>query len=599
MVVESNKVKELSAMANDVLDAVLPDVESHGLWAVEFIKRHGAQIARAAGDEQKAADWDACFSSGELPSSDETAVDGNGIIARARTRSQHRRSEKERQQVIADAKRDAVQMSAYMATAEEFKENRDKEEAVGMAPRGVLTASGCYVLVTMPSGMSKDFAEYEDVYVGAGFPLATAVYDQLIGDGDPDVYADFKYGQPVQMLLYPCDKDEMELLRASLIVDFQAYDSYNAREIRHSVTQDEDEAPAVTVAEEAWAAAVAAVEEAEEEAANEAAAQAKAQVEAEARVEAAKVAEAVEAAGVTAVEVAAVHSAQAEAARAREKQPANAQVVELPADLQTPVSSAPAAGATMVLSPIKPAQASGKDSAEGEGSGRGRRRRFGSKNPSADIHLAPSAREEIFAQAAGSPDATVLLGAVPTAGAAAKPQAAKPQPAKSQAAPRAAEASDGEAPARDTSGFDVLWSEEPQEEEEPAPEQGAVAPEQVPEQPAAAAESEVEAKAEEGPSGTGAVDTSGFDVLWSEEPQEKQPAPRIMNVPHVGAAEEDLMDEIQDAGGSAELVGDAPSPSVSASQQFAQVEDPWDEDAFDEELLEEALEDDAPEEKDA
>ena len=539
VVVEANKVEELSSMANEVLDAVLPDIEDHGLWAVEFIKRHGAQIARAAGDEEKAAIWDESLAAGELPSSDETAVAGGGLIARARTRSQHRRSAKERRQAIEDAKRQAVQLSSYMATAEEFKENRDKEEAVGMAPRGVLTASGCFVLVTMSSDMSKDFADYEDVYVGAGFPLATAVYDQLIGDGDPDVYADFKYGRHVQMLLYPCDRDDMELLRASLIVDFQAYDSYNAREIRHSVTQGEDEAPAVSAAEEAWEAAVAAVEEAEQE-----------------------------------------------AAKGR-KAPTAAEAAELAE--AAPISSAPAAAdATMVLGGMKPIQAStlsaAEDGDEAEDGKRGHRRK---KDPSANIHLASAAREQIYAQAAATPDATVLLGAVPpAAAAAASPAAEEAQDAGAPAEPQGA--SEEGSPERDTSGFDVLWSEEPQAEEpepEAAPEP---APAPVPAPAPAPAQGEVEA--EEAPARPRAVDTSGFDVLWSEEPKEEAEAPRIMNVPHVGAAEEELMDEIQEAGGEAADAdaAAAPSPSVSASQQFAQVEDPWDEDAFDEDLPEDA-----------
>lgn len=97
---------------------------------------------------------------------------------------------------------------------------------------GYLAQPGCYVFVLLAKGPGKDLAAYRQVYVGSAVnDMGSEIAAELMGDGNPDIYADAKYDQDLYVLLYPCAGDKVDALKSSLVVALDANASYNSREI--------------------------------------------------------------------------------------------------------------------------------------------------------------------------------------------------------------------------------------------------------------------------------------------------------------------------------------------------------------------------------
>lgn len=133
------------------------------------------------------------------------------------------------------ARNRAIASSLPPVSAEKFFENFEANISdVNNLKNGYMAISGCYAILTMKSNREKDLSEYRDVYVGCSETVGFDVYSQLCGFGNVDVYADFKFKQPMKILIYPCDSDQLESRYASLVQDFQSVSSYNKWEAMKS-----------------------------------------------------------------------------------------------------------------------------------------------------------------------------------------------------------------------------------------------------------------------------------------------------------------------------------------------------------------------------
>ena len=150
--------------------------------------------------------------------------------ARGRKTSRRSSRDAELEADVARMRDDALESCSYRASAADFKAAREADGAAG-GEGGFMSLPGCYVILRMPSARTKSAAKFADVYVGASESMGGAVFNELVGMGNPDVYADFKYEQPQLVLLYPCEVDELAGLRGSLMLSLQAFASYNAREL--------------------------------------------------------------------------------------------------------------------------------------------------------------------------------------------------------------------------------------------------------------------------------------------------------------------------------------------------------------------------------
>lgn len=113
-------------------------------------------------------------------------------------------------------------------SAARFQENWNAQSKAPGGHEGYLAYSGCYVVITCDSAVRKDdYSRYRELFVGKSENIGASIHDDFVGRGNPDVYADVKYKQHVYVLLYPCEKDKIDQLEASLITALDADESYN------------------------------------------------------------------------------------------------------------------------------------------------------------------------------------------------------------------------------------------------------------------------------------------------------------------------------------------------------------------------------------
>lgn len=150
-------------------------------------------------------------------------------------KAQQIKDNKAHKKELEEARNRAITSSISSVSAEEFFRSFEANISdVNDLKTGYMAISGCYVILTMKSNREKDLSEYKDVYVGCSDTIGFDVYSQLCGFGNVDVYADFKFKQPMKILIYPCDSDQLESRYASLVQDFQSLSSYNKWEAMKS-----------------------------------------------------------------------------------------------------------------------------------------------------------------------------------------------------------------------------------------------------------------------------------------------------------------------------------------------------------------------------
>lgn len=141
---------------------------------------------------------------------------------------EERKKSRERSKAAEEARKKTVISSLPPITAKEFFKNFESNVSDdGKLDSGYMGFTGCYAIITMKTSREKDLSAYENVFVGCGKSVGVAVYSQLRGLGNIDVYADFKFGQPMWVLSYPCDEEELGPQFANLLQALQSADSYN------------------------------------------------------------------------------------------------------------------------------------------------------------------------------------------------------------------------------------------------------------------------------------------------------------------------------------------------------------------------------------
>lgn len=137
----------------------------------------------------------------------------------------------DREQAQKQARKALLSNAARAISAEEFQEMQASEAKLSSdCELSMLDYPGCYVALTFAKKVKgNDYSGFKDVYVGKAISVGRAIARDFAGEGNPDVYADVKYKQPVYVLLFLCGEDKLGELRDSLVVALDADDSYNAR----------------------------------------------------------------------------------------------------------------------------------------------------------------------------------------------------------------------------------------------------------------------------------------------------------------------------------------------------------------------------------
>lgn len=146
---------------------------------------------------------------------------------------QEKKEIKELSKAADDSRKKTVSSSLPPITAKAFFENFENNVSDGSElDSGYMGFTGCYAILTMKSSREKDLSAYKDVFVGCGKSVGLAVYSQLRGLGNVDVYADFKFKEPMWILSYPCDEEELGSQFTNLLQALQAVDSYNKWDVQ-------------------------------------------------------------------------------------------------------------------------------------------------------------------------------------------------------------------------------------------------------------------------------------------------------------------------------------------------------------------------------
>lgn len=147
----------------------------------------------------------------------------DAVGGRVRSASDKRAQEKARK----EARRTLLDGAGTRMPVDRFLENWKLQKAVS-GKEDYLDFAGCYAVATYGRAVKKDdYSEYRDIYVSKSNHMGRSILGDLIGEGNPDVYADVKYKQDVYVLLFPCTDGRLDQLKDSLVVALDADASYN------------------------------------------------------------------------------------------------------------------------------------------------------------------------------------------------------------------------------------------------------------------------------------------------------------------------------------------------------------------------------------
>ncbi|MBR3690547.1 MAG: hypothetical protein IKL97_05565 [Eggerthellaceae bacterium] len=204
----------VKAAAPHVKKAVDGGVDA-GAQALKAGAAKGADAAKAVG--AVAADF-----ADKAKQTADRAKDGAKVAAEGRAEAK----------ALAEARRELLQCATVQKAASEFMDEWEAASQTGLP--SPLKVPGHYV-VAVYKGSTKmtPLDKYEDVYVGGSADIGASVRAHLFGSGNPDLYADFKYGQNLVIYAYP-DSDFSEGnadATEQFMTALGAKESYNAREI--------------------------------------------------------------------------------------------------------------------------------------------------------------------------------------------------------------------------------------------------------------------------------------------------------------------------------------------------------------------------------
>ena len=200
-------VKNAVDLGKDLLPIVEPVFELYAPKVADQIQKKAKQVSDGAGDAKES------------------------VLKKI----QQRKDGMEQKAALERDRKKAVAGALPSISAEEFFNNFEANVMDGSElDNGFMAITGCYAILTLKSPREKDLSAYKDVYVGCSKSVGFSVYSQFRGFGNIDVYADFKFKEPMRVLVYPCEEEDLEGRFASLVRNLQAVDSYNKWDVLHS-----------------------------------------------------------------------------------------------------------------------------------------------------------------------------------------------------------------------------------------------------------------------------------------------------------------------------------------------------------------------------
>ena len=160
----------------------------------------------------------------------DTSKKVGGLIGGASSKVKGVQEARAKEKGLADARRQILLSASASVSAADFEHDwQNALDCNGIMP---LRSPGYYVIATYKGKPGRDAAaNYEDVYVARSENMGESVHRHICGGGNPDVYADIKYGKHVHVYAFPDfdDTDDDNQVLQSFVTALGAADSYNAR----------------------------------------------------------------------------------------------------------------------------------------------------------------------------------------------------------------------------------------------------------------------------------------------------------------------------------------------------------------------------------
>lgn len=182
-------------------------IKEHAPAAMSAVRDRAAEVASNAGSK---------------------AAEAVGSIGGVGQRVKDSRSKKDAEKARATARHALLGTADPKMSLADFVQRRATQAQV----EGVgefLAYPGAYAVLHFNKKLKRDsYENYDDIYVHASANIGASIMDDIEGRGNADIYADYKYGQDLHLLVFPCAEDDMDELAANIMVALDADCSYNA-----------------------------------------------------------------------------------------------------------------------------------------------------------------------------------------------------------------------------------------------------------------------------------------------------------------------------------------------------------------------------------
>ena len=105
---------------------------------------------------------------------------------------------------------------------------READKKQEVSDSDTYPSPGCFVVATYAKfDFDKDLTDYLGIYIGKTVNIGDGIEGALSTQGNPDLYADMKYRQNVQIYLFTCREKELDTKYDLLLEALQSDRSYN------------------------------------------------------------------------------------------------------------------------------------------------------------------------------------------------------------------------------------------------------------------------------------------------------------------------------------------------------------------------------------
>ena len=140
-----------------------------------------------------------------------------------------RKAEAEAMKAIAKARQSVLENADLRTSLPKLSESLGTNDADKLAKlMGILDSPGVFAIATYGKiDVDRDYTDYKGVFVGKAEVIGDGIADAISRSGNPDVYADVKYGQNVVIYVFSCPADELNYRSKALMEVLGAKESYN------------------------------------------------------------------------------------------------------------------------------------------------------------------------------------------------------------------------------------------------------------------------------------------------------------------------------------------------------------------------------------